>query len=156
MVDRSTSPSKSVAGAHIARVPSGVHRIDHVAIAVRDADIAAAGMIATFGLRPTGDVVSPDGLVRLLYLDAAETTIQLVQPMQPGPVATWLEANGEGLHHICFSVPDLADALEGLGQGPDVRIAEGGRGCPVAFLAAPVHGVLIELTEIADALTRQS
>jgi len=122
-------------------------RIDHVAVVVKDADEAVTRFAADLGLVVSADVRSPDGGVRLVYLEAGDTTLQLVQPLRPGPVAVWLRDCGEGLHHICFDVPDLAGALASLPDEDPAAITMGGRGCPVAFIDARPHGVVIELTE---------
>jgi len=124
-------------------------RIDHVAVAVKDADEAVTRFALDLGLIVSADVISADGGVRLVYLAAGDTTLQLVQPMRPGAVADWLRAYGEGLHHICFDVPDLVGALASLPDEDASAITMGGRGCPVAFIEARPHGVVIELTETA-------
>jgi len=66
-------------------------------------------------------------------------------------VARFLAAKGEGFHHVCLEVPNLAetllrleiDGLELIDSAPR-RGAEG----PVAFLhPRSCHGVLVELIE---------
>ena len=89
----------------------------------------------------------PDGSVRLAYLAAGDTTVQLVEPLVGGPVADALEATGEGLHHICFAVDDLESALRGLPGERNQPVEDGGLGCRVAFLATVPSGVRIELSE---------
>jgi methylmalonyl-CoA epimerase len=146
MVDRSTSTSvnsSDVSGSSIVTT----RRIDHVAIAVRDADSTARRFVAEFGFTIGGDVESADGLVRLVYLDAGDTTLQVVQPLQAGSVSEWMAEQGEGLHHVCFEVADVRAALETLPGESRPTISTGGRGCPVAFLGDRRSGLLIELTQ---------
>lgn len=121
-------------------------RIDHIGIVVRDADAAAAYYRDTFGLQPGADVVLADGSARLVYLEAGDTTLQLVQPLQGGPAADHLATRGEGLHHICFSVSDLHHALASLPNEAEAVASPGGRGLPVSFIGAKPNGVTIELT----------
>ncbi|MFB0518183.1 MAG: VOC family protein, partial [Acidobacteriota bacterium] len=60
---------------------------------------------------------------------------------------------GEGIHHLCFQVPNLEEGLKEL-QKKGVRLIDevppqGAEGARVAFLhPASSHGVLIELKEI--------
>ena len=121
-------------------------RIDHVGIVVRDADAAAAYYCDAFGMERSVDVLLSDGSARLIYLEVGDTTLQLVQPLQPGPTADFLAERGEGLHHLCFAVSDLHSALESLPGEAHVTVSEGGRGAPVSFIRARPNGVTIELT----------
>lgn len=134
--------------------------VDHVAIAVADADRAAASFATLLGLRVVGDEQVEAAGVRLTYLSAAAertgddvtaapATIQLVQPFRPGRVADFLADHGEGLHHVCFRTPDIQASLRRTGMpDPAQAVFVGGRGRPCAFLSEPAHGALIELTEI--------
>jgi methylmalonyl-CoA/ethylmalonyl-CoA epimerase len=124
-------------------------RIDHVGIAVHDAAATAALFRDRFGteIEVTADL--DDGSARLVYLQAGDTTLQLVQPLQPGPLADFLARQGEGLHHVCLAVDSLDRALAALpGETGTIGGAYmGGRGCRVVFTRQPMAGVLIELTE---------
>ncbi|HLH59015.1 MAG TPA: VOC family protein [Streptosporangiaceae bacterium] len=120
-------------------------RVDHVAIAVRDADAALPYYTQRLGLPVIGDEIAEEPGVRLVYLDAGNTFVQLVQPVRPGPVAGWLDEHGEGLHHICFAAPDLAEVLGTLGDS--APIFRGGRGRNACFLSDRPNNVAVELTE---------
>lgn len=133
----------------ILEVASGTRarRIDHVGMLVRDADVAATRFVAQLGLTRGIDWTEPRSRFRLLYLEAGGTTLQLVQPLADGPLATALATNGEGLHHVCFAVDDLDRSLAELAvpvAGPPYL---GGKGTRVCFLAEPTHGLVVELTE---------
>src|SRR5699024_3527596 len=101
----------------------------------------------TLGLELIEDGPRPDGSVRLAYLRAGDTTLQLVQPLIDGPAARRLATDGEGLHHICFEVDDLQRALDGIPGEAERVIEDGGMGCRVSFLGNGPDGVLIELSE---------
>ena len=123
-------------------------RIDHIGVAVRDIGAALPFYVDVLGMRVSVDVVLADGSARLAYLEAGDTTLQLVQPLAPGPVADFLSTHGEGLHHICFAVEDLVDAIEALpGDEATDGIYVGGRQCRVSFIGARPNGVVLELTE---------
>lgn len=122
--------------------------LDHVAIAVRDADRAIPHYRHTLGLPLVGDEIADEPGVRLVYFDAGNAFLQLVQPVRACvPVARFLDQHGEGLHHVCFATADLAAtvaALEGPGRSPLFR---GGRDRLACFLGEQPNGTLIELTE---------
>lgn len=135
-------------------------RIDHVGVLVRDVEISARYYADVFGLTISADATLDDGSARLVYLEAGDTTLQLIQPLQPGPAADYLDFRGEGLHHVCFAVGNVADALRHLpGEESLDGIYIGGRGCRVSFVAARPNGLIIELTEVeaaqADALSSE-
>lgn len=127
-------------------------RVHHVAVVVRDLEAA----LATYRdrLRLPLDVVLPiesDG-VRIAFLDVGESKIELVEPTdQTTGVARFLDARGEGFHHVCLEVSDLATELDRLAaQGVELIDTAPRRGAegPVAFIhPRSCHGVLVELIE---------
>ena len=124
-------------------------RLDHVAVAVR----STAEALEHFSSRLGFAVVHTDELdvppVTLTYLDAGNTFIQLVSPRAECDLSRWLDAHGDGLHHVCFSVDDVAATVEALSRpGLERAPATTGRGRPAAFIAdGSPHGFLIECTE---------
>src|SRR5699024_10780613 len=98
-----------------------VNAIDHVAIAVYDADAAAEWFSRRLGLINVNDeLIHSDVNVRLVFLSVGQgpekTSIQLVSPIGPGSVAEYLSVHGEGLHHVCFKVEDVRQVLDNLGE----------------------------------------
>jgi methylmalonyl-CoA/ethylmalonyl-CoA epimerase len=129
--------------------PHLAKRIDHVGVAVRDIDKALAFYVDVLGLTVSVDVALADGSTRLAYLETGDTTLQLVQPLRPGPLTEFLDTHGEGLHHVCFAVDNVIGALRSMPDGePEDGVYVGGRGCRVSFVKAQPSGVLIELTEL--------
>lgn len=127
--------------------PPQVDFVDHVAIAVHDADAALPFYVSRLGLRVVGDEAADDPGVRLTYLDGGNVLIQLVQPLRPGPVADFLRTRGEGLHHLCFNVERIEPVLGALPGEEGARIFAGGRGRRACFLLHEPNGVRVELTE---------
>jgi len=131
---------------------SAPSRVHHVAIVVRDIDAALGVYRDQLGL-PL-DVLMPidsDG-VRIAFLPAGESNIELVEPTDPATgVARFLESRGEGFHHVCLEVDNVAAELERLAaNGVELIDAAPRRGAegPVAFIhPRSCHGVLVELIE---------
>jgi len=131
--------------------PPQARRIDHIGIATRDADDAAAWYVRTFGMRVTGDEIVDAAGVRLVYLspgdgDATATAVQLLEPVAAGNISDFLDSHGEGFHHVCFVVDSINEVLTHT-QQPDDTIFLGGRQRRACFLEDRPLGVLIELTE---------
>src|SRR6202042_2007047 len=86
--------------------------------------------------------------VRLAYLacrgESNPAYLQLVQPVGPGPVADFLANSGEGLHHVCFAVPDITQTLAVIGGEARTPVFTGGRGRKACFLAQRPGNILVE------------
>jgi methylmalonyl-CoA epimerase len=132
----------------------GAHpgRVHHVAVVVRDLDTALGFYRDTLHLEL--DLVMPiesDG-VRIAFLPVGESSIELVEPTRNDTgVARFLESRGEGFHHVCLEVDDIAAELARLGErGVELIDSAPRRGAegPVAFIhPRSCHGVLVELIE---------
>jgi len=127
--------------------------LDHVAIAVRDLEAAIAWYESSFGaVVAHREIVEADGVEEAL-LSVAESYVQLLTPTRPdSPVARFLEARGEGLHHVGYRVDDCAHALgqavAGGAKAIDHAPRPGSRGTTVAFLhPKSAFGTLIELVQ---------
>lgn len=126
-----------------------LRRLDHVAILVRDTNAALSFYRDHLGLTVHSSEEIPTPHVRLTYLDAGNAYVQLVEPLDPdSPLSAALAENGEGLHHICFGVDDVGEAVAELSdQGSDVALGSG-RGRVSGFVTTNGgHGVRIECTE---------
>jgi methylmalonyl-CoA/ethylmalonyl-CoA epimerase len=130
-----------------------VRRLDHVAIVVRSTDEALRFYKDHLGLRVHSSEEIDSPRVRLTYLDMGNAYLQLVEPLDAAsPLAEWRDEHGEGLHHICFGVDDVSDAVAEISD-PEWESALGnGRGRISSFVgAAGSRGVLIECTEFRQA-----
>ncbi|NOX21823.1 MAG: hypothetical protein GXP36_01840 [Actinobacteria bacterium] len=79
-------------------------------------------------------------------INCGATLLQLVEPIGPSAVLDYLSLHGEGVHHVCFEVGDISEAVERLGEDHE-QIFGGGRNQLACFLEKSPNGVLIELTE---------
>ena len=126
-----------------------LRRLDHVAVLVRSTDDALRYYEGRLGLpvHSTEEIDAPP--VRLTYLDAGNTFLQLIEPLDPSsPLAVWLDEHGEGLHHICFGVENVEATVPFLSDEGTVPTLGSGRGRISGFVATGAsHGVRIECTE---------
>jgi methylmalonyl-CoA/ethylmalonyl-CoA epimerase len=138
-----------------ARVPARIRslgKVHHVALIVADLDQALGFWRDTLGLSVELVLPIETDHVTIAFLPVGESKVELVVPTDDTTgVARFLATKGEGFHHVCFEVPNLAetltrlelDGLELIDHAPR-RGAEG----PVAFIhPRSCHGVLVELIE---------
>lgn len=127
--------------------------IDHVGIAVSDLEAAVEHYRRTLGLEPVHrELVEDQGVEEVLFR-AGTSYIQLLGALGPDtPVGRFLERRGEGVHHIGYRVPDVAEAVAHLvSLGVELVDADprpGSRGTTVAFVhPRGFRGVLVELVQ---------
>ncbi len=127
----------------------GLH---HVGIAVRSVD-ERVSLYRALGLDVAGGEEVRSESVRVAFLPVGDTRIELLQPTSPdSPVATFIAARGEGVHHLCFEVDDVAAAMAEL-KARGFRLVSdepraGAHGTRVGFVhPRSAGGVLIELCE---------
>jgi methylmalonyl-CoA/ethylmalonyl-CoA epimerase len=95
----------------------------------------------------------PTEKVRVAIFGHGAGRIELVSPASPdSPMAKTIEKRGEGLHHVCLEVPDIAQAIAALkDRGAPLLDDEprpGAGGAKVAFVHPKgSRGVLVELRE---------
>src|SRR5262245_29782855 len=132
-----------------------IGRLNHVAIAVRDLDKAAAVYRDTLGAEVSGEVPQPDHGVTTVFVNLPNTKIELLEPLgADSPIEKFLARNPDGgVHHICYEVSDILAARDRLvAQGARVlgsgepRI--GAHGKPVLFLhPKDFCGTLVEIEQ---------
>lgn len=137
------------------RVPQQIRRlgrIHHAAVVVERMESALGFWRDSLGLElEVVEDMAHDG-VRIAFLPVGESKIELVEPTDDTTgVARFLAKSGEGFHHVCFEVENLAETLlrleiDGI-ELIDTAPRKGAEG-PVAFLhPRSCHGVLVELIE---------
>lgn len=127
--------------------------LDHIAIAVTDFQAAIARFAEDMGLTLEGTEDVVQAKTRTAFFPLEGTRIELIHPLDgQGPVATYLEKRGGGLHHICFATDDIEADMEKL-RGKGYRFLSeaptpGAHGTRVAFIhPKSAGGVLIELAQ---------
>ena len=127
-------------------------RMDHVGIVVNDIDASLDTYCNQLGFRLIERVIIEEQLVEAAFLDAHNSTIELISPTdETSGTARFLSNRGEGTHHICYEVDDLVATLAEL-KAQDVRLIDevprqGVHG-KVAFIhPKATNGMMIELLE---------
>ena len=128
-------------------------KIDHLGIAVRSLESSLSFYRDALGLPVEGPEEVPGEGVRIAFLPAGESRIELLEPLSAGSaVARFLDKRGEGIHHVCLRVKDIEATVASLKvRGaeiipPDLRTGAGGR--RIAFIhPRSTGGVLLELVE---------
>lgn len=136
-------------------------KIDHVGIAVRSISDSLGFYREALGMELAATETIEDQGVRVALLPVGESRIELLEPFSDDtPVGRFIAKRGEGLHHICYEVEDLASRIEDL-NSRGARVLDGyprrgAEGKLVAFLhPASASGVLVELVERARLLSEE-
>lgn len=128
--------------------------LDHVAIAVKNLD-SAQKVYEDLGLNFSKDrevVESQKVTTAFAHIDE-HAHIELICPInEEGPVQKFIEKNGEGIHHLCFKVPDVVKKCEEMKSLGYQLIYEkpfnGANNCLVNFIhPKSTGGVLIEISQ---------
>ena len=126
-------------------------RIAHIGIAVTNLNEALGFYRDVLGLTPRPPETA-DGAT-IVSLSLGDVDVELLEPATPdSPVGRFLSRRGPGIHHVCFRVPDLDQAVERCHRlgfrlvDDQPRTGAGGR--RIAFLhPKATAGILLELTE---------
>jgi methylmalonyl-CoA epimerase len=128
-------------------------QLDHVGVAVTNLEKALERWRSLLGTPSSAPEEVPSNRVRVVFLEAGELHIELLEPTDPeSPVARFLASRGEGMHHLAFRVPNVDRALEDLVRRGE-RVVDrtgrpGARGRRVGFAhPSAFGGVLVEFVE---------
>ncbi|MBE3589001.1 MAG: methylmalonyl-CoA epimerase [Thermoanaerobacteraceae bacterium] len=130
-----------------------IKKIDHVGIAVKDLQKAIEFYEGLLGLKVTDTEVVEEQKVKVAFLPTGDSEVELLESTTPdGPIARFIEKNGEGIQHIAFRVDNLEEKLAEL-KARGVRLIDekprrGAGGARIAFLhPKSTFGTLVELCE---------
>jgi methylmalonyl-CoA epimerase len=134
------------------QVPQAQVQIDHLGIAVKSLT-AAKTIYEKLGLRVSPEEIVEQEQVRLVMVPVGESRLELLEATsEDSTIAKFIAKRGEGLHHICLRVPDLAAAVERLKQdgvrlvSDEIKVGAGGHKY-VFVHPSGAGGVLLELVE---------
>ena len=123
---------------------------DHAGIATNDAD-GLADLFSDLLDLSIAHEESFEGM-NVVFLDCENGYFELLEPEAEGTIATYLDRNGPGIHHLALATGDIAKALDRAQELGVERIDEeprpGAWGHEVAFLhPKSTGGILIEFVE---------
>ena len=132
---------------------ANAQKINHLGIAVRELEPALEFYRDQLGLPLESIVDVEERGLRVAFLRAGDVLVELLAPTrEDSEVSRFLSKRGEGIHHLCFEVPDILESLSTL-NNDGVRVLNttpsiGAEGFPVAFLhPKSCNGVLVELLQ---------
>ena len=132
-----------------------IGRLNHVAIAVPNLEVATATYRDTLGATVSAQMAEPDHGVTVVFVKLPNTKIELLHPLgENSPIAAFLDKNPSGgMHHVCYEVDDIIKARdqmksEGARVLGDGEPKIGAHGKPVLFLhPRDFCGTLVELEQ---------
>lgn len=129
--------------------------IDHLGIAVKSLT-AAKAIYEKLGLTASPEETVAAEQVKLVMVPVGNSRLELLEPTaETSPIAKFMAKRGEGLHHVCLRVPNLAAAVERLKKDgvrlvtDQIKVGAGGHRY-VFVHPSSAGGVLLELVEAAD------
>lgn len=130
-----------------------VLQIDHIGIAVKNLDETLEFYTEVLGLKAHGTEVIEEQKVKVAFLPCGDSELELLESTaEDGPIAKFIEKNGEGIQHIALRVDNIEEAIAML-QEKGMRLIDekpryGAGGARIAFLhPKATKGVLMELSE---------
>jgi methylmalonyl-CoA/ethylmalonyl-CoA epimerase len=132
-----------------------IGRIHHVALVLHDLDQGIAFYRDKLGLHLDKVQTVEEQGVKAALLSMDNVEIELLEPLSDDSgVGRYLNRRGEGLHHVCFTTPDIRAEISAL-KDRDVELLDSepryGLAGLICFLHPRAHaGVLVELVEAAD------
>lgn len=133
-----------------------IKRIEHIGIAVKSLENNAPFWKHVLNISHSGtEIVEGEGVTTDIY-DTGHGKIELLTSLRDdSSIAKYLEKRGAGVHHICFEVENIHDAItELINAGIEVIYKEPRKGAE-GFLITFIHpkstgGVLVELAQKPD------
>ena len=130
-------------------------KIEHIGIAVANADKAISTFNALFNAKPyKTEKVQSEG-VNTYFYQMGESKIELLEATNPeSPIAKFLANRKEGIHHLAFHVEDIHAEIKRLvKEGFNVlgEVKKGADNKLICFLQPKTtNGVLVELCQEAN------
>ena len=130
-----------------------ITHIEHLGIAVKSIEEALPYYEQVLGLKCYNIEEVADQKVKTAFFMVGQTKIELLEPTsEESAVAKFIDKKGEGIHHIAFAVPSVAEALAEV-EAKGVKLIDkaprgGAEGLNIAFLhPKSTCSVLTELCE---------
>ncbi|HAF30216.1 MAG TPA: methylmalonyl-CoA epimerase [Bacteroidales bacterium] len=124
--------------------------IDHIGIAVKSLDESIPIYEKLLGSKCYAIETVADQFVKTAFFQVGQTKIELLESTDSdGPIGSFIEKRGEGIHHIAFAVDNTNDALNNAKANGfkliDRVSRKGAEGMNIGFLnPKKTKGVLVE------------
>jgi len=129
-----------------------VLKIDHIGIAVKNL-AESSKLYEMLGIKSSGIEEVAEQKVKVCFFPVGDSEIELLESTAPdGPIAKYIEKNGEGIQHMALRVENIEAALEEL-KAKGIRLIDekpryGAGGARIAFVhPKSTGGILLELSE---------
>lgn len=130
-----------------------VLKLDHVGIAVKNLDETIKFYTDVLGLELAETEIVEEQKVKVAFLPIGDTEVELLESTSDdGPIARYIERNGEGVQHLAFLVENIEEAISDM-QAKGMRMIDempryGAGGAKIAFMhPKDSYRVLVELCE---------
>ena len=127
--------------------------IEHIGIAVKDLDTNAPFWKHVLKISHKGtETVAQEGVTTDIY-DTGSGKVELLKSMASGSVIEkFLEKSGEGIHHVCFEVENINQAIIELKELNINVLSDHATGGVEGYKVVFIHpkstgGVLVELAQ---------
>jgi len=128
-------------------------KVDHIGIAVKDLEQAKKFYTEVLGMTAMGEETVEQQKVKVCFIPCGDSEIELLESTATdGPIAKFIEKNGQGVQHIALKVDNIKVAIADL-KAKGVRMIDevpryGAGGASIAFVhPKSTGGILLELTE---------
>ncbi|MEH7414787.1 methylmalonyl-CoA epimerase, partial [Neobacillus drentensis] len=116
-----------------------IKKIDHIGIAVKSLESTLPFYTDVLKLSLLGIEEVDSQMVKVAFLKAGETKIELLEPTsEESPIAGFIAKRGEGIHHVALGVTSIEDRIAEM-KDQGIRMIDdqprlGAGGAQIAFM----------------------
>ena len=127
-------------------------RVDHIAIAVNDADRALENYKKILKIDKIDVEEVPNEKVKVVMLNLEDTRLELIEPLEDtSPISKFLKERGEGIHHIAITADEIENDVNHAKENGMRFLGElrtGSYGRKITFIhPKSLNGVLVEFCQ---------
>src|SRR5690349_8712873 len=127
-------------------------RVDHIAIAVNDANSALENYKKVLNIDKIEIEEVPNEKVRVVMINLEDSRLELLEPMDDtSPISKFLKERGEGIHHVAITADEIeSDVNKAMENGMKFlgNIRTGSYGRKITFIhPKSLNGVLVEFCQ---------